>query len=164
MISLTLEQFEALNDLGTASITLVIDGASSSYQVSKDSSGTVSLLIRDTAREIVLPEQVVAIQFTDKTVGVETSYSGGDEIQVNTQTSDSQYRSNIDSLTDGGYVVVWQSNNQDGSSWGIYGQRFDAEGAAVGSEFLVNTTTDQSARVARCRRFPNGGYVLFGEL
>ena len=160
LISLTLEQFEALNDLGAASITLVIDGASSSYQVSKDSSGTVSLLIRDTAREIVLPEQVVAIQFTDKTVGVETSYSGGDEIQVNTQTSDTQYRSNIDSLTDGGYVVVWQSNNQDGSSWGIYGQRFDAEGAAVGSEFLVNTATANQQEWPAVAGLPNGGFVV----
>ncbi|HEY6565187.1 MAG TPA: putative Ig domain-containing protein, partial [Pirellulaceae bacterium] len=36
---------------------------------------------------------------------------------------------------------MWQSLGQDGSGWGVYGQRFDAEGNRVGGEFLVNGTT-----------------------
>lgn len=40
-----------------------------------------------------------------------------------------------------GSVVVWQSYNQDSLlTWGIYGRRLDASGAAIGSEFLINTT------------------------
>jgi hypothetical protein len=41
----------------------------------------------------------------------------------------------------GNFVVVWQSNGQDGSGYGVYGQRYNAAGAAVGGEFAVNTTT-----------------------
>ena len=38
-------------------------------------------------------------------------------------------------------MVSWISYNQDGSGDGIYAQRYDAGGAAVGGEFRVNTTT-----------------------
>ncbi len=41
----------------------------------------------------------------------------------------------------GDHVVVWSSQNQDGSGWGVYGQRFDKAGTALGAEFLVNQTT-----------------------
>ncbi len=44
-------------------------------------------------------------------------------------------------LNDGGFVVTWSSLDQDGSSWGVYAQRYDAAGAAVGTEFLLNQTT-----------------------
>ena len=41
----------------------------------------------------------------------------------------------------GNFVVAWQSDGQDGSGNGIYAQRYDSSGSAVGSEFLVNTYT-----------------------
>ena len=31
-------------------------------------------------------------------------------------------------------IVVWQSNQQDGSDMGVYGQRFDASGNRLGPE------------------------------
>ena len=34
----------------------------------------------------------------------------------------------IAALPDGGYLVVWESNNQDGSGFGIYGRRYNASG------------------------------------
>lgn len=40
---------------------------------------------------------------------------------------------------------MWQSaGNQDGSSNGVYGRRYDASGAADGGEFLINETTTSS--------------------
>ena len=39
-------------------------------------------------------------------------------------------------------MVVWNSQDQDGSDIGVFGQRFNADGEAVGDEFQVNTTTD----------------------
>ena len=130
------------------------------YTVALLADGTVRVTNRANQSEVDLLAGVESLQFADKVIKVETSYSGGDEIQVNTQTSDTQYRSTIDSLTDGGYVVVWQSNNQDGSSWGIYGQRFDAEGAAVGSEFLVNTATANQQEWPAVAGLANGGFVV----
>ena len=57
-------------------------------------------------------------------------------------------------LNDGGFVVTWSSNGQDGSGYGIYGQRYAADGTAVGSEFLINQITAgfQNAEMA-CTRF-----------
>ncbi len=47
----------------------------------------------------------------------------GGEFLINTYTSGDQSYCNIASLLDGGFVVTWNSMNQDGSSWGIYGQK-----------------------------------------
>ena len=41
----------------------------------------------------------------------------------------------------GAFVVTWSSDGQDGSSTGIYGRRFAANGTAASNAFLVNTTT-----------------------
>src|SRR5262249_12357324 len=41
----------------------------------------------------------------------------------------------------GNYIIVWASNGQDGSGWGIFAQRYTAAGVPLGSEFQVNTTT-----------------------
>lgn len=45
----------------------------------------------------------------------------------------------------GNFVVVWASSDQDGSGYGIFAQRFAADGSRIGSEFQVNsyTTGDQ---------------------
>ena len=45
-------------------------------------------------------------------------------------------------LKDGGFVLSWSSNGQDGSGYGVYAQRYAASGAAVGGEFRVNTETN----------------------
>ena len=37
--------------------------------------------------------------------------------------------------------MVWHSDDQDGDEWGIYSQRFDALGNAIGLETRVNDTT-----------------------
>jgi Ca2+-binding RTX toxin-like protein len=63
------------------------------------------------------------------------------ETRVNTTTVDSQQVPQIDARADGSFVVAWASNNQDGQGWGIYVQRFDANGARVGEELRVNEAT-----------------------
>ena len=63
-------------------------------------------------------------------------------------------------LSDGGYVVTWQSRNQDGSVFGIYAQRYDADGNAVGSETRVNTTTAHDQFYPAVAALSDGGYVV----
>ena len=59
-------------------------------------------------------------------------------------TKYSQQASDVAMDANGNFTVVWQSDQQDGNSWGIYGQRFNAAGQRVGGEFRVNTyTTDK---------------------
>ena len=70
----------------------------------------------------------------------------GPEFQVNTYTTGFQGNSAVAADALGNFVVVWSSYLQDGSSRGVFGQRFNSAGSAVGSEFLVNsyTTSDQA--------------------
>jgi hypothetical protein len=71
----------------------------------------------------------------------------GPEFRVNSHTTNRQlWPSVATSRATGGFVVVWQGENQDGSTFGIFGQRHDAAGAPQGGEFQVNTFTtgDQS--------------------
>jgi hypothetical protein len=43
---------------------------------------------------------------------------------VNTWTTDNQWNPSITSLSNGGFVVVWESAYQDGSGFGVYGRMF----------------------------------------
>ena len=69
--------------------------------------------------------------------GQEVGYSFG----VNTYKDNYQYQAKVEALDDGGFVVAWTSQNQDGSSYGVYAQRYDATGQTVDGEFRVNTYT-----------------------
>lgn len=84
----------------------------------------------------------------------------GGEFQVNTYTSSDQSAPAIATDADGNYVVTWQSNGQDGSGWGVYGQRYDASGAAVGGEFLVNSFTDGDQSAPAVAMSVDGDFVV----
>jgi hypothetical protein len=87
----------------------------------------------------------------------------GSEFRVNTYTSDSQRYPSVAMDDDGDFVIIWQSGyydqgggshfpfpgyyedpppGQDGSDYGVYGQRYNSTGVAQGSEFRVNTFTE----------------------
>jgi hypothetical protein len=65
----------------------------------------------------------------------------GPEFRVSTFTIAYQATPTLAADPTGGFVVVWASDGQDGSSYGIFGQRYDAAGAPLGGEFRVNTYT-----------------------
>ena len=65
----------------------------------------------------------------------------GSEFRVNTTTAGNQRGATVDMAVDGSFVVAWDSAGQDGSGTGVYAQRYDASGAALGGEISVNTTT-----------------------
>ena len=60
----------------------------------------------------------------------------------------------------GNYVVVWESAAQDGDQGGIYGQRFDSSGAAIGGEFRANTTTTGNQTYASVARDAAGNFLV----
>jgi hypothetical protein len=73
----------------------------------------------------------------------------GPEFRVNTNTAGSQEFFSeaphaVAASAGGDFVVVWSSSGQDGSSWGVYGQQYDADGAPRGAEFRVNETSSNS--------------------
>ncbi len=61
----------------------------------------------------------------------------GDAFMVNEETDDVQRYSSVAMDVDGDFVIVWQSADQDGSGYGIYGQRFDAVGGRLGGSYEV---------------------------
>ena len=67
--------------------------------------------------------------------------SVGSEFRVNSYTMGWQSAPSVGIDTDGDFVISWQSNGQDGSYYGIYAQRYNANGMPQGSEFRVNTYT-----------------------
>ncbi|RUQ63973.1 calcium-binding protein [Azospirillum doebereinerae] len=88
----------------------------------------------------------------------------GGEFRVNTYTNNAQTTSRIAALNDGGYVIVWHSIGQDGSGYGVYGQRFDAGGLRVGGEFHISTgmlTYDQGA--PKVAALADGGFIVAWE-
>jgi hypothetical protein len=65
----------------------------------------------------------------------------GNAFRVSTTTAGDQMYSTVAMDAAGDFVITWSSNGQDGSGWGVYGQRYNATGKAQGGEFQVNTTT-----------------------
>ena len=68
----------------------------------------------------------------------------GGEFLVNQFTANNQRNPAVVALSDGGFVVAWVSEGERSSanaapSVDVYARKFTAAGAAVGSEFLVNT-------------------------
>lgn len=84
----------------------------------------------------------------------------GGEVQINTYTDSQQVFPQIAGLADGGYVITWASWAQDGSAGGVYAQRYDAAGNAVGGEIQVNTTTLNDQLAASITALADGGYVI----
>ena len=83
----------------------------------------------------------------------------GSESQVNSYSADDQDSPRIMALADGGFVVNWASWGQDGSDWGSYLQRYDANGAKVGSETRIATSTSGPQDCAVITRLNDGGYM-----
>ena len=84
----------------------------------------------------------------------------GSEFQVNTYTDRDQARPSVAALSDGGFVVTWESSGQDTSEWGVFGQMFDSSGSRVGNEFQVNTHTTDGQQGPSVATFSDGGFVV----
>jgi len=84
----------------------------------------------------------------------------GSEFQVNTYTTNFQYRPAVASFNDGNFVVTWESYGQDGFNASIDGQLFDDNGAKIGNEFQVNTYTTNDQRFSSVTGFRNGNFVV----
>ena len=90
----------------------------------------------------------------------------GPEFRVNTFVDNDQIHPATAMDAAGNFVIVWQSGGQDAPpslSPGIFGQRYNAAGAPVGPEFLVNTVTDGSQTLPAVAMNPSGDFVVAWE-
>ncbi|KAJ6251322.1 dystroglycan-related [Anaeramoeba flamelloides] len=83
-----------------------------------------------------------------------------DETRVNTYTTSNQYISDVAGLSNGGFVVAWRSENQDGSSFGVFFQVYDSSGNKVGSEQQANSYYSNAQQRVQVEGLPNGLFVV----
>ncbi|CAB1059315.1 Vibriolysin, extracellular zinc protease (EC @ Pseudolysin, extracellular zinc protease (EC [Olavius sp. associated proteobacterium Delta 1] len=87
----------------------------------------------------------------------------GVEFPVNTYTEKAQSQPSLAGLEGGGFVVTWESYEQDGSWEGIYGQIFNGTGVKIGSEFPINTYTASRQSHSSAAGLKGGGFVVTWE-
>jgi hypothetical protein len=86
--------------------------------------------------------------------------AAGGEFRVNSWNLDDQLAPAVAMASDGSFVVTWQSHNQDGNGWGVYAQRYDANGNPLGSEFRVNTFTNNDQMAPSVAAASDGSFVI----
>lgn len=86
--------------------------------------------------------------------------AGGGEIPVNTATAGDQRTSAIATESNGDFVVTWSSSTGDGSGSAIFARRYNSNGSALGSQFLVNTTTLNSQGSPAIAMDSDGDFVI----
>jgi YD repeat-containing protein len=62
--------------------------------------------------------------------------------------------------SNGNFFVVWESEFQDGSLWGVFGRKFDSVGQPLGPEFQVNKFTDFDQAEPSVATSASGGAVV----
>lgn len=86
------------------------------------------------------------------------------QVPVNETTSNDQLTSpsskQIALHSDGSFVVVWTSHNQDGGGDGVYARQFDAGGNPLTGEIQVNTTTSDEQTAPVIAMDAGGNFVV----
>jgi hypothetical protein len=84
----------------------------------------------------------------------------GVEFQVNSFSTGVQARPMVGRSGAGSFVVVWDSDGQDGDSYGVFGRRYDAAGNPIAAEFQVNTYTPGSQSRPAIAMRSGGDFVV----
>ena len=99
----------------------------------------------------------------------EILYSDGTMLKsqfiVNTYINTDYFQS-ISSISNGNFMIVWQSKGQDtigGSDYGIYGQSFTSSGAKIGNEFRVNSYIISDQLHPSIASLENDNYIVTCE-
>ena len=87
--------------------------------------------------------------------------TAGNEFQVNTYTTSYQALPSVAMDSTGNFVITWTSIYQTGDdSYGVYAQRYSANGNPAGSEFHVNTYTTSTQGLSRVAMDKVGDFVI----
>ena len=87
----------------------------------------------------------------------------GVEFQVNSTLPGSQINPCVITLPSGRFVITWTDSSGlggDPSSSAVKAQVFEANGTALGGEFLVNSVTAGSQALPQITELGNGGFVV----
>ena len=150
----------ALTDIGFSEIQVRLEGtnlfASQLLSVSSASTFTSGGGPRPTPKPTPTPLEALNV-----TAGFEGLVTG--DFQVNTYTPDEQDEAIIAHDSNGNFVVVWESSDQDGDGEGIYGQRYNSAGVPQGPEFQVNTFASNTQDSPAVAMDSAGNFVVVWE-
>ncbi|PKL76432.1 MAG: hypothetical protein CVV27_10295 [Candidatus Melainabacteria bacterium HGW-Melainabacteria-1] len=82
------------------------------------------------------------------------------EYRANSYTLGGQTHPALATDANGNFVMVWQSYGQDGDGEGVYAQRFNSSGHALGDEFRVNQSTTGDQKFPDVAMSTNGSFVI----
>jgi hypothetical protein len=85
----------------------------------------------------------------------------GSEFRVNTFTAGAENGSRIAMDNDGDFIITWENDYQPPDNYfGIFAQRYNSSGSAVGSEFLVNYNTEGGQWASANAMDSDGDFVV----
>lgn len=79
---------------------------------------------------------------------------------INTCTTTSQINPEIALLSNGTFVVIWETLNDDSSSGNISGQLFDANGTRIGDTFQICSYEANYQNSIKVKALENEGFVV----
>lgn len=79
---------------------------------------------------------------------------------VNSYTTGYQFDPAVAVDGTGKFLVVWSSGDQDGSGYGVFGQRYDASGTPAGGEFQANQYTTQGQERPAVAMDDSGSFLV----
>lgn len=84
-----------------------------------------------------------------------------DEFQVSDFVTSAVEMPSTGTFSNGNFVITWSSFNPINNSWGVYAQRYDTDGARLGSELLVNLYSASDVYYdINVGVFKNDGFVI----
>lgn len=87
----------------------------------------------------------------------------GTEFPVNSYTPGMQRAPAVAATPDGAFFVAWESQGQDGSYFGVFGQRYDSMGLPQGTEFQINSYTSGFQKAPAVAAATDGSFVVVWE-
>lgn len=121
--------------------------------VAVDASGNFVVVWADAAQESVLNYGIYGQGFTP-------AGTLGTEFHVNTFTTGLQQNPAVAASGTNNFLVVWESDGQDGQARGVVGRRLSATGLPIGGEFVVNTYTTGYQTSPAVATDANGNFVV----
>ncbi len=131
--------------------------------VTMNSAGQFAIAWVSSHQMLTIPEldaeKSVFVQWYDA-----NGVSVGDEVIAHQYVKDAQESPQIGMDAEGHFVVAWQSINQDGSTWGVYGRQFNNQKVALTTtEFRINEATDGLQRLVGLGVDADGNFVVAYE-
>ena len=84
----------------------------------------------------------------------------GSEFQISTETAGDQLQPTLAFDESSGFLVVYESGYEDRSGSDIFGQRYDASGVPMASEFQVSAPGSHFRHLANVTADGSGGFIV----